>query len=108
MQAVSGVASNSPMGPQSHVQKEIAINMASLDVPAFWLKSMGSTIIPTTGSSTAKSAKTDSGCHQLEDVARLTANASKPAIQIPTYGTKRRTTIKHPHNSEYGTPSSSN
>ena len=39
--------------------------------------------IATTGSSTANIAITDSGCHQFDEVARLTANGRIAAIQIP-------------------------
>jgi len=35
-------------------------------------------------SKTANIPSTDSGCHQVDDVARLTANARIAAIQIPT------------------------
>src|SRR5688572_14715848 len=81
--AVNGVANSSPTGPHSQVQNAIAISMASLEVPALRLNSIGSMTITTTDSSTANRAITDSGCHQFDAVARLTANGRIAAIQMP-------------------------
>src|SRR2546423_12114561 len=83
-QTVSGVASTSPIGPQSQVQKAIITSVAASDTPAPRPYSSGSSSMFVITSKTTNRPTTSSGALQLSTTSRLMPNGNSAAIQMPT------------------------
>ena len=104
MQTVSGVASSTPTGPQSVIQKTAAAMIASGESPVLLPYSQGSSTLLLNSSSTMKSPIVSSGSVQPGDTANDRMIGNSDEITGPTYGMNRRTVASTPHRIGLGTP----
>src|SRR3954468_18294269 len=90
-QTVSGVASSSPTGPQSQVQKTTAVMMAMGASPALLPYSQGSMTQARTDSIAKKTPSVQATGAQLSVIAKARIAGIAAATQTPAYGTNRST-----------------
>ncbi len=101
---VSGIASASPIHPQSQAQNAAAIRRAIDETPALRAKNRGSRTNTMRASEPAKSPPMSNGFIQPSKTARLVAMGISAAVHAPTYGMNRSIVAKKPQTSAKGIP----
>src|SRR5262249_28820088 len=95
-QPVNGVERISPIGPQRKTQKAAEISTATSEIPMLRPNSHGSITLLVISSNIRNMPIVPSGGHQPVKAARLRVIGNNAAIQMPMYGTNRKSPASNP------------